>query len=334
MKIDRLPQKAAVVTMQTVLDRLSANPALTPGRKRDLCSAVTCFARLVDQPPTAIALDLAAIRQKLDTIEPAWAKISQKRWANIRSDLAAAIDASGLLPILKTADVELSTAWRQLMDEAPLWIRHDVSRLARWSSLRAIPPAAVDDSIIERFLAELHSSTLVRNLRYRSGLVRRAWNALVAQHPTNLRAVTVKPNTRVLKRIPWRQFPAPLRQDVQDYLDWAAVPDPLDEGARARALSPRTLRLQREHTHSAASAVVGAGVRIEQLTSLAVLVQPDTVRALLRRLWQQDGGKLSAYTHGIAITLIAIAAEWVKASPETIAALKALRKNSARCRQA
>jgi hypothetical protein len=326
MKLERVPPITTAMTLQTVLDCLSANPGLTTSRKRDLRSAVTSFARLMDQPPAAIPMDLAAIRQSLDRMVPARAKISPKRWANIRSDLAVAIDASGLQPMLKTAGVELDGAWRQLMDEAPPWIRHGVSRLARWSSLRAIVPAAIDDSIIERFVAELHSGTLVRNLRYRFGLVCRAWNALVAQHPTKLRAVTVKPNTRVLKRIPWAQFPAPLRRNVEDYLDWAAVPDPLDEAARARALSPRTLRLQRQHIYSAANAAVAAGIRIEQITSLSILVQPEAFRAVLRRLWQQDEGKLSAYTHGIAITLIAIAAEWVKTSPETIATLKALRK--------
>ncbi len=201
-----------------------------------------------------------------------------------------------------------------------------MSRLARWSTLRGIAPAAIDDRVIERFVAELHSSTLVRNLGYRSGLVRRAWNALAAQHPTNLQAVTVKPNTRVLKRIPWEQFPAAFREDVRQYLDWATVPDPLDEAARARALSPRTLRLQREHIHSAASAAVAAGIPIEGLTLLAMLVQPEAFRAVLRQLWQQHGRKLSAYTHGTAITLTAIASEWVKTSPETIATLKALRR--------
>jgi hypothetical protein len=104
------------------------------------------------------------------------------------------------------------------------------------------------------------------------------------------------------------------------------VPDPLDEGARARGLSPRTLRLQQQHVHSAASAALAGGIPVNQLTSLAALVQPDTVRTLLRQLWQQDGRKLSAYTHGVAITLIAIAAASVQASPEDIAALKALRK--------
>jgi len=330
MKIDRLFQSVAAVTLQTVLDRLPTNSALTVNRVRDLRSAVTTFAKLLDQAPAAIPLDLAAMRHTLDTIVPARRQISPKRWRNIRSDLGAAIDASGLRPILQTAGVEPNAAWRQLIAETSPWMRQSLSRLARWSTLRGIVPAAIDDEVIELFVAELHSSTLVRNLRHRSRLVRRAWNALAARHPGNLRPVTVKPAARVLKRIPWTDFPAPLRGDVEDYLEWASRPDPLAEGARKRMLSASTLRLQREHIHSAANAAVAGGLCIQQLTSLASLVEPDTVRTVLRHLWQHDGRALSAYTDGIAITLIAIAAEWVKAPPEPIATLKALRKQLGR----
>jgi integrase len=326
MKIDPPPPITTVVTLQPVLDRVAANPELTPTRKRDLASAVRIYAKLVGQPPAAIPLDLSAIRQHLDRMVPARAAISPKRWANLRSDLAAAIAASGLQPILTTAGVGLDAAWRPLMATAPKWVRVALSRLARWSSLYGIAPEAIDDHAIDRFIAELHSSTLVGKLRYRSGLVRRAWNALAAQHPNRLRPVTLKPNKRVLKRIPWEQFPASLQRDVINYVDWASVPDALDEGARARALSPQTLRLQQEHIHSAASAAVEAGIDIEQLTSLANLVHPETCRAILRRRRQGDGGKPTAYAHGIAITLIAIASEWVQASPETVAILKALRR--------
>jgi len=63
MKIDSLPQEAALVTLQTVLNRLSAATGLPPSRQRDLRSAVTCFARLLDQPPAAIPLDLGAIER-------------------------------------------------------------------------------------------------------------------------------------------------------------------------------------------------------------------------------------------------------------------------------
>jgi integrase len=56
------------------------------------------------------------------------------------------------------------------------------------------------------------------------------------------------------------------------------------------------------------------------------LVAPETFKALLRQRWNEDGRKLSAYTHGVAGTLIAIASEWVKMTAETLATLKALRR--------
>ena len=129
----------------------------------------------------------------------------------------------------------------------------------------------------------------------------------------------------MLKRIPWQSLPGSFRADVECYSLWASVPDPLDEAARAPAPRPRAFRLQRQHLHSAASAAVAAGVDLAQLTSLAVLVEPKMVRTVLKWLWQH-GGRLTAYTDGVAITLIAIAADWVKAPPETIASLKVLRK--------
>jgi hypothetical protein len=280
----------------------------------------------VDQPPATIPLDLAAIRQKLDKIVPAWMKISRKRWANIRSDLAAAIDASGLRPMLITARIELAAPWRQLLAEAPQPSRHGLSRFARWASLHRIKPEAVNERTFKSFEAELQSSTLLRNLRFHSRVVRRAWNVLAAQRSRRLRVVLVEPNPRVLKRVQLDKFPVSFRRNIDRYAHWASMPDPLAEDARARALGARSLRLQREHIHSAASAAVAAGVPIDQLTSLAALIEPEVFRKLLRQLWQQDGGQLSAYTHGIAITLTAIAGEWVKAPAETITTLKALRK--------
>lgn len=126
--------------------------------------------------------------------------------------------------------------------------------------------------------------------------------------------------------IPWSQLPASFREEVGLYINWASMPDPLAEEARARALSPRTLRLQQEHLHSAVSAAVAAGIPIEELTTLAALVELETFRALLRQRWQQDGRKLTAYTHGMAITLIAIALTWVRAPAETMATLKKLHR--------
>ena len=114
MKVDRIHPAAAPATLQDVIDRLAGNRDLPETRKRDLRSAVVTFSKLTGQAPGAIPLDLAGIRATLDAMVPAQAKVSRKRWANLRSDLASAIEASGLRPMLKTADVDLDENWSSL----------------------------------------------------------------------------------------------------------------------------------------------------------------------------------------------------------------------------
>jgi integrase len=306
-----------------VLDRLEGDGS----RLRDFRSAVVGYAKLVGQSPSGIALDLAAIRDTLDRAVPGTETMSAKRWANLRSDLAGAIAASGLRPMLRTVDVELDQAWHELLDPIKdQRIRNGLSRFARWASLRQIDPKDIEDAAIERFVAELHAGTLVRQIRDQHRRVAVAWNRLAALEPWKLRMVQVPSSKPAPTRVAWEQLRASFRDDVERHLAWAAVPDPLDEGARARALAPATLHLRRDHLHSAVTAAVAAGADVADLTSLGSLVAPDLFKALLRQRWNEDGRKLSAYTHGVAGTLIAIASEWVKVPPETLASQKTLRR--------
>ena len=56
------------------------------------------------------------------------------------------------------------------------------------------------------------------------------------------------------------------------------------------------------------------------------LVQLDTFKAILRKLYADDGSVLTTYTHGVAGTLIAIAKESVGSSADEVSALKKLRR--------
>jgi integrase len=314
------------LTLQDVLDRL-ASADLADSRRRDLRSAVMGYAKLVGKEPAAIALELAQLRGTLDRLVPAEAQVSAKRWANLRSDLAAAIDASGFIPMLKTAALALAPAWEQLLAGTPQRLRAGLSRFARWASLRQIPPQGVGAEALDRFVDELEAATLVRGLRDLERKVALNWNALVRSPAApELKAIPVPSFKPVSTRLSWATLPPSFREDLEAYLAWCRMPDPLDEDARARALAPRTLRLRREQIHSAVTAAVTAGVQPEMLTSLAAMVEPEVMRALLRQLWKQDGGKLSSYTHGVAGTLIAAAKEWVKLSADKLEILKGLRR--------
>jgi integrase len=327
MNAPTVPQPATPATLKDVVDRVVANPDLSQTRKRDLRSAVVTYGKLKGEPLSAIPLELAAIRRGLDGIVPAQAKASRKRWANLRSDLTAAIEASGLQLMLKTANVEPSSSWDALLGAVEdKGVKYGLSRLARWSTARQISPAAVDDGILEQFFAELNATSLVRNLRGQRRSVAKAWNRLVTlSADQNLRRVRVPSNRTVSTRVPWLELPASFREEVETYLVWCSVPDPLDDKARARALAPETVRLRRDHIHLAASAACAAAITAERLTSLAQLVDPETFRAVLRHLWVKRGNKITSYTRDVANALITIAAEWVRVPVDQLSNLKKLR---------
>jgi integrase len=313
-------------TLQDIIDRIASNPDIADTRKRDLRCAVISFGKLADKPLASIPLDLGELRRVLDDTSDASALVSAKRRANRRSDLAAAIDASGLHPMLKTGSLELNRAWKALLD--PIndpRIRNGLSRFARWCSLNSISPEAVNETIVDRFVQDLEARTLIRNVDDQRGALVAAWNRLVALKP-GLLAIATPACAKALKRVPWEHLPTTFFPDLQEFLAWCTVPDPLDDNARATRLAPTTVRLRRDQVHSAVTAAVAAGVDPEILRSLADLTELGIFKTVMRKLYEDDGSVLTPYTHGVAGTLIAIAKEWAGASVDEIAALKKLRR--------
>ena len=168
MKGPNLATPAAVPpTLQEITDRILAKANLSDTRKRDLRSSVVIYGKIVDRPLGEILLDLAAIRTTLDGVVPLQAKVSRKRWNNLRSDLAAAIAASDLLPMLKTSDLKLSEDWEELFKATKdRRIANGLSRFSRWASLKGLRPTEIDRVAFERFFAELETQSLVRHLDF------------------------------------------------------------------------------------------------------------------------------------------------------------------------
>ncbi len=313
-------------TLQDVLDKIADGEDAPDSRRRDLRSAVISYGKLIDRVPSSITLNLAEIRQVLDDPTVGIPQMSAKRRANLRSDLASAIDASGLLPMLRTRSIELDPAWAMLLQSVTeLRIRNGLSRFARWASANNIPPGNVTEVAIQGFVDDLVAKSLVRNMSDQRRSVTSAWNALAALKP-DLPALASASRPSVPKSIPWESLPATFYADLQEYLTWCTVLDPLDDESRPKRLAPTTIRLRRDQVHSAVTAAVAAGVDPQTLRSLTELATQNTFKTILRKLYENDGGALTAYTHGVAGTLITIASEWSEISAEDLAALKKLRR--------
>src|SRR5262249_18998792 len=162
----------------------------------------------------------------------------------------------------KTANLEINGPWKQVLDAVQdQRVHKGLSRFARWANLRGRAPAQVDDSTIERFIAELRACTLIRNIEGQQRSVTASWNRLASLRPDlELRPLGARSDGPALTRFDWQQLLASFRDDVERYLAWTAVPDPLDDNARQRPLAAKTRRLRREYIHSAASAAIAAGI--------------------------------------------------------------------------
>jgi integrase len=311
------------VTLATVLAGLEQPGALSGTRLRDLRSAVHRVADLLGNEPRGVPLDLEAIRAGFAAISPVAAGMTPKRFANIRSDFLAAVKASGMMPVKVEVKKPLSPAWVGLFERLAGRRAHlGLSRLARYASTRGIEPGEINDTVIVGFITAVREESLHRNPNRLHRQVALIWNEAARDPKLGLKPVTVASFRGPPKRIDWSILPDSFRQDVDNYLSWAAGADPFAADARARALAPRTLRLRRDQIHAAASALVECGTGPAAIRSLADLVTINAVKSILRQRLDRVAGEENTFNHNLARALIQIAYEWVKAEPAVFAELK------------
>jgi integrase len=103
-----------------------------------------------------------------------------------------------------------------------------------------------------------------------------------------------------------------------------AKPDIFDEGPDApkKPLAPSTLHQQREHLRLAASVLIESGVAVDEITSLADLVQPEPFKIILRHYHEQAKGQPNAFLTALAKTLIQVAKYFVKVPDKELDRLK------------
>ena len=310
------------VTFATVLAGLEQPGALSATRLRDLRSAVH-VSDLLGNEPRGIRLDMEAIRAGFAAISPVAAGMTPKRFANIRSDFLAAVKASGMMPVKVEVKKPLSPAWVGLFERLAGRRAHlGLSRLARYASTRGIEPGEINDNVIVGFITAVREESLHRNPNRLHRQVALIWNEAARDPKLGLKPVTVASFRGPPKRIDWSILPDCFRQDVDNYLSWAAGADPFAADARARALAPRTLRLRRDQIHAAASALVECGTEPAAIRSLADLVTINAVKSILRQRLDGVAGEENTFNHNLGRALVQIAYEWVKTEPAVLAELK------------
>ena len=126
--------------------------------------------------------------------------------------------------------------------------------------------------------------------------------------------------------LPVEAFPSSFGADVTAFLTRSANQDVFAEDY-AEPVRDSTSRLRRLQIYQLASALVAAGKPIDDVTSLAVLVDTDNARLALRHLLDRRRNQKSVGLGAQAQLLRTIARHWVKASPGTVDHLRRMTTN-------
>jgi hypothetical protein len=313
-------------SLATVLDGLNRPSGLSATRLRDLRSAVKRVAALLGNVPAAIPLNMETIQAGLSTINPIAVGVTAKRFTNIRSDFVAAVKASGVITVKKTAGRKVSASWEELFSRLTARRAHlGLSRLARYASDHGIEPKEINDKVIDNLIAEVKEASLHKNPRALHRQVAMIWNEAAADSSLGLRRVAVPDLRGPPKRISESLLPLSFIRDRDMYLAWCAVTDPFAVDARQKPLAPRTLKLARDQIHAAVTALVKSGTKSGTIRLLADLVTVENIKSILRQRLAEAGGQEKSFNHYLAKALVRMAREWVKVDVALLVASADLR---------
>ncbi len=300
---------------------------LSKGRRCDLKTACRTIARIMDRPPSGIAVDLGMIREALEGTIPAQHGLTEKRWSSIRSDFVGALRLTGIAEPLATSKAVLSDGWSAFL--AKVKSRDymiGLSRFARFCSLKGIEPEKVNDCVMQSFATALTETTLVSKPGYILRKTARCWNATRGVGDNEIgAALTVQSNRPPLKRVPVSAMPESFRNDLEAWLRSLEASDPFAADAREKPLRPVTISGYRDRVISAVAAAVGGEVDLHSIKSLHRLVEPNVFKAILSHRHRMSEGKPGPQTQGIATVLLILAKTWCQVPEPQIKVLQEIR---------
>jgi integrase len=320
-----------IPSMMDVLERIDAK--LEGTRRRDLRSAVSSFCKAVGKAPQEIAVVPHEIRALREAVSPLALGISERRWANICSGVAKAIElVRDMVPSRNTTP--LLPEWQQLLDGLPKSLLRKMSPGARYLSGKGVAPSAVCLDDLTGYCEAVLSNRMRRNAEQAVDEFIWGWNQAVKQHPTWPQVSIPRSDKRDIFSFPIEYFPPSFAQDVEAYLDRLGQgilssfcdddDDELDFGPM-RPVRPATIETRRRQLRASASALAHSGVAASEITSIAKLVEIANAKKILHFMMQRNAdGQTSAGVAQLATFLAKLALHWVKVEPSHHQKLKHL----------
>lgn len=283
-----LPMREAR-TLADVVELVQAHSALADTRRRDLVSGLNRLATIASQPLAEIPATAAAIRQVLEGTTPQQQGLKKKSFQTLRSTVAFAVKAYGRVEVMQSHAVKRQwiAEWTELVEliDVP-FRRHALSRFAAFCSSRLLSPAAVTNSTLADFLAELLATEVVKSPKSIVHSTVSTWNRAgrdIAGWP-QLRLSS--PTAPVPHIFPLTAFSESFQAELASWERRTNSPAKSRSIFRGegllRELRPETVRSQLSLFRQVASALVRSGaMQIEEIVGLSSLCDPDKLRMAL-----------------------------------------------------
>lgn len=292
--------------------------------RRDTLSALDSIERYFGKPLASIRADRKRVRELLASTNGPALSVSPKRYANVCSLVATALQTYGEpVPIL-TKRIPLTLDWERLLNLIEIRIRRmALHRLACFCSAMKVMPEQVGPEALEGFYAALETEEVVKHPRKVLKYTVAHWNMCWKTVPgwPDFKIETPLENPTAFS-FPLSEFPQSFQEDVAAWVERLSNPDPFDSTAPPRALKAVTINGLVLTIRRFATALVHRGeLRPDEVTELADFFDIDRFKSGLRFFLKRAEGKITPSIDAMAKDLRNIAKYYCQVDERTLVEL-------------
>jgi integrase len=315
------------MTLQNVRDRVAESAAGTA--RRDLLSSLDTIARLHGRALSQVPATANAVRDLLASKTAAQLNISDKRYANIRSLLSAAVRDYANAPQPITKRIPLTKEWQALRERIEKHsYRMALNRLAAYCSFMGISPEDVGREVLAGLYTALDAEEIVKNPRRLLKHTIAHWNMCRQQVPNWPDIILSSPFKKAPITLPLSAFPTAFQADLECWRQRLLDPDIMDSDAPRRKLRPVTVDGHVDLIVRFASVLVHKGhAAIEQITGLDTLVDIKRYKAGLRFFLERSNNNPTPYIARMANLLRLVAKHYCKVDQAVLKQLDLIARN-------
>jgi integrase len=281
---------------------------LPPSRRTHLVCSLRQIAKALGRPPESLAARWGAVALKVNQLHHAGSGVEWKTLANHKSNAKAALHWFRRDNELPLRGAPLIPEWQGLRRKlSDLSRKGKLSGLIRYCSLKDIMPAAVDDTVVDNYMAYRAKTTaLATDIKARRAIAR-AWNASRELKGWPQQTLTEPPLKTTQEWPCLEDFQASLIKEIDTHLASLRQPRRAFDGKRLSPCKASTIRTRRADLVSFAKKAVRLGVPIDSLTSLSVLLDPGLVGKIVDSEWEKAGDHPKTSTIDLGKKLVAVA---------------------------